>query len=175
MKPKHGLPCGVRLTEGLGGAGGATALAFAAETLTEPERRDTLSVGLVLTSRSVPELSLVRDQLASQAGVVFPAVSALKPSQKRDCLRGPYLAWCFAAGERLAEGRAATTRLTPSLSTVPAMALPAARGTDFPERSSASGEKQAVQSGRSDALDGAFHLAEFFAIATPNVRANRPA
>ena len=44
MKPEHGLPCGVRLTAGLGGAGGTTALALAAETVAEPERRETLSV-----------------------------------------------------------------------------------------------------------------------------------
>ena len=44
MKPKPALPCGVRLTDGLGGAGGTAALAFAAEALAEPERRDTLSI-----------------------------------------------------------------------------------------------------------------------------------
>ena len=58
MKPKDGLPCGVRLTAGLGGAGGTTALALAAEILAEPERRDTLSIGVVFTTGSVPELSL---------------------------------------------------------------------------------------------------------------------
>ena len=82
MKPRPGLPCGVRLTAGLGGAGGATALALVAETLVEPERRDTLRIGVVFTSCSVPELSPVRDRLASLAGVVFPDVDALKPSQK---------------------------------------------------------------------------------------------
>ena len=51
MKPKYGLPCGVRLTEGLGGAGGATALASAAETLAEPERRDALYVGAGFITR----------------------------------------------------------------------------------------------------------------------------
>ena len=81
MKPRPGLPCGVRLTAGLGGAGGTTALALVAETLAEPERRDTLSIGLVLTSRSVPELSPVRDRLASQTDVVFPAVYALEPDK----------------------------------------------------------------------------------------------
>ena len=63
MKPKHGLPCGVRLTVGLGGAGGTTALALMAETLAEPERRDTLSIGVVFTAGSVPELSLLRHRL----------------------------------------------------------------------------------------------------------------
>ena len=64
MKPKHGLPCGVRLTVGLGGAGGTTALALAAETVTESERRDTLSVEVVFTAGSVPELSLLRHRLS---------------------------------------------------------------------------------------------------------------
>ena len=59
MKPEHGLPCGVRLTAGLGGAGGTAALALAAETLAEPERRATLSIGVVFTTGSVPELSPV--------------------------------------------------------------------------------------------------------------------
>ena len=48
MKPKHGLPCGVRLIAGLGGAGGTTALALAVETVAELERRATLSIGVVL-------------------------------------------------------------------------------------------------------------------------------
>ena len=60
MKPRPGLPCGVRLTAGLGGAGGTTALALAAETVTESERRDSLSIGVVFTTGSVPELSPVR-------------------------------------------------------------------------------------------------------------------
>ena len=60
MKPKHGLPCGVRLIAGLGGAGGTAALALVAETLTETEWRDTLSIG-----------------------VVFPTVGVLEPSQNR--------------------------------------------------------------------------------------------
>ena len=63
MKPTPGLPCGVRLTEGLGGAGGTTALALVAETVTEPERRDTLSIGVVFTAGSVPELNLLRNTL----------------------------------------------------------------------------------------------------------------
>ena len=63
MKPKHGLPCGVRLIAGLGGAGGTAALALAAETLTETEWRDTLSIGVVFTTGSVPELSPVQHQL----------------------------------------------------------------------------------------------------------------
>ena len=63
MKPGPGLPCGVRLTAGLGGAGGTTALARAAETVTEPERRDTLSIGVVFTAGNVPELSLLRHRL----------------------------------------------------------------------------------------------------------------
>ena len=63
MKPTPGLPCGVRLTAGLGGAGGTTALALMAETLAEPERRDTLSIEVVFTAGSVPELSLLRHRL----------------------------------------------------------------------------------------------------------------
>ena len=63
MKPEHGLPCGVRLTVGLGGAGGTTALALAAEILAESEQRDTLSIGVVFTAGSVPELSLLRHRL----------------------------------------------------------------------------------------------------------------
>ena len=65
MKPKHGLPCGVRLTAGLGGAGGTTALALAAEKLVEPERRTTLSIGVVFTTGSVPELSPARHRLGT--------------------------------------------------------------------------------------------------------------
>ena len=123
MKPKHGLPCGVRLIAGLGGAGGTTALALAAETLAEPERRDRLSIGVVFTNGSVPELSPVQHRLASKTGVVFPVVGVLESSQNRCPLCVPLLAWCLAAGERTAEGRAATTRLTPSLFAVPKMAL----------------------------------------------------
>ena len=84
MKPRPGLPCGVRLTEGLGGAGGATALALVAETLAEPERRDTLSIEVVFTAGSVPELSLVRHRFTRQSGVAFPAVGVLEPRRKRD-------------------------------------------------------------------------------------------
>ena len=57
MKPRRGLPCGIRLTAGLGGAGGTAALALAAEKLVEPERRTTLSIGIVFTTGSVPELN----------------------------------------------------------------------------------------------------------------------
>ena len=63
MKPTPGLPCGVRLTVGLGGAGGTTALAWATETVTESERRDTLCIGVVFTAGSVPELNLLRHRL----------------------------------------------------------------------------------------------------------------
>ena len=78
MKPRPGLPCGVRLTAGLGGAGGTTALALAAETAVEPERRVTLSIEAVFTAASVPELSLVRRRFARQSGVAFLAVGVLK-------------------------------------------------------------------------------------------------
>ena len=123
MKPKHGLPCGVRLIAGLGGAGGTAALALAAETLTETEWRAALCIGVVLTRRSVPELSPVQRQLASKTGVVFPVVGVLESSQNRCPLCVPLLAWCLAAGKRPAEGRAATTRLTPSLLAAPKAAL----------------------------------------------------
>ena len=123
MKPKHGLPCGVRLIAGLGGAGGTAALALAAETLTETEWRDTLSIGVVFTTGSVPELSPVQHRLASKTGVVLLVVGVLELSQNRCPLCVPLLAWCLAAGKRPAEGRAATTRLTPSLLAVPKTAL----------------------------------------------------
>ena len=123
MKPKHGLPCGVRLIAGLGGAGGTAALALAAETLTEIEWRDTLCIGVVFTTGSVPEVSPVQHRLASKTGVVFPVVCVLEPSQNRCPLCTPLLAWCLAAGKRPAEGRAATTRLTSSLLAVPKTAL----------------------------------------------------
>ena len=123
MKPTPGLPCGVRLTAGLGGAGGTTALALAAETVAELERRATLSIGVVYTTGSVPELSPVQHRLANKTCVAFLAVRVLEPSQNRCSLCAPHQAWCFAAGERPAEGRAATTRLTPSLLAVPKMAL----------------------------------------------------
>ena len=57
MKPRRGLPCGIRLTAGLGGAGGTAALALAAEKLVQPERRTTLSIGIVFTTGSVPQLN----------------------------------------------------------------------------------------------------------------------
>ena len=123
MKPKHGLPCGVRLTAGLGGAGGTTALALVAETVAELERRATLSIGVVFTTGSVPELSPIQHRLASKTGVAFLAACVLEPSQNRCSLCAPHRAWCFAAGERPAEGRAATTRLTLSQLAVPEMAL----------------------------------------------------
>ena len=63
MKAKPALPERVRSMEGLGGAGGTAALALAAETLVEPERRATLSIGVVFTTGSVPELSPVRHRL----------------------------------------------------------------------------------------------------------------
>ena len=84
MKPKHGLPYGVRLIAGLGGAGGAAALALAAETLAEPERRDSLSIGVGFTTGSVPELSLVRHRFTRQSSLVFAAVGVLELRQKRD-------------------------------------------------------------------------------------------
>ena len=83
MKPKHGLPCGVRLIAGLGGADGTTALAVAVETVAEFERRATLSIGVVFTTGSVPELSPVQHRLASKTGVVFTAVSVLEPSAEQ--------------------------------------------------------------------------------------------
>ena len=84
MKPRPGLPCGVRLIAGLGGAGGTAALALAAETLTEPEWRDTLSIGFVFTTGSVPELSLVRHRFTRQSSVASAAVGVLELRQKRD-------------------------------------------------------------------------------------------
>ena len=83
MKPKHGLPCGVRLIAGLGGAGGTAALALAAETRTETEWRATLSIGVVFTTGSVPELSPVQHRLASKTGVVFLVVGELEPGPEQ--------------------------------------------------------------------------------------------
>ena len=149
MKPRSDLPCGVRLTAGLGGAGGTTALALAAETMAEPERRATLDIGVVFITGTVPELSPVQHRLASKTDVVRPAVGVLEPSQNRCSLCGPHRAWCFAAGERPAEGRAATTRLTPSFLSAPAMALPTEVAvlcsTDFPVRGSEENSEQVVK------------------------------
>ena len=78
MKPRPGMPCGVRLTVGLGGAGGTTALALMAEILAEPERRATLSIEVVFTAGSVPELSPVQRRLASKIGAVFLADGVLE-------------------------------------------------------------------------------------------------
>ena len=125
MKAKAGLPERVRLTEGLGGAVGAAALAFAAEKLVKQERRDTLSIGVVFAAGSVPDLSPIRHRLGL-----------------------PILAWCFLACERPAEGRAATTRLAPSHLRVSAMALPTAVAvlcsTELPTRSSEVNSEQVV-------------------------------
>ena len=63
MRAKPALPERVRSMEGLGGAGGAAALALAAETLVESEQRDTLSVEIVFTTDSVPELRPIRHRL----------------------------------------------------------------------------------------------------------------
>ena len=65
MKAKPAMLERVRSMEGLDGAGGTAALALAAETLAEPERRTTLCIGVVLTSRSVPELSPIRHRLGT--------------------------------------------------------------------------------------------------------------
>ena len=72
------------LVEGLGVAGGTAALALVAETLTEADLRDTLCIGVVFTSGSVPELSPVQHRLASKIGVVFLADGVLKagPEQR---------------------------------------------------------------------------------------------
>ena len=89
VKPKHGLPCGVRLTEGLGGAGGATALAPPAETLGKPERRDTLCIGTVFTSGSVPELTPIQHHfdLTNWRGAFSPVSGPPKDGQPPQDLR----------------------------------------------------------------------------------------
>ena len=83
--------------------------------------------------------------------------------------------FCWRAARRR---RAATTRLTPSLIAVPKMAWPTGVvvlcSKDFPARSSGVSSEQVVQigatrSGWSEAQTQAFHLAEFFAVAPPNV------
>ena len=91
MKPRPGLPCGVRLTAGLGGAGGTAALALAAETVAELERRATLDIGVVFTTGSVPELSPVQHRLASKTGVAFAAAGVLEPFPTRHRLGVPNL------------------------------------------------------------------------------------
>ena len=182
MKPKHGLPCGVRLITGLGGAGGTTALALAAEAVAEPERRTTLSIGVVFTTSSVPELSPVQRRLASKTGVAFLAVSVVEPNQNRCSLCAPHRAWCLAAGQRPAEGRAATTRLTPSLFAVPKNTLAtglrfyAAQTFRLGVRSRAANKwcrSALLAPAGTDAQTKAFHLTEFIVIATPNVQDNR--
>ena len=65
MKAKPALPERVRSMKGLGGAGGTAALALAAETRTETEWRAALCIGVVLTRRSVPELSPIRHRLGT--------------------------------------------------------------------------------------------------------------
>ena len=178
MKPRPGLPCGVRLTAGLGGAGGTTALALAAEKVAEPERSATLDIGVVFTTGSVPELSPVQHRLASKTGVAFLAVSVLEPSQNRCSLCAPHRALCLAAGERPAEGRAATTRRAPSLFAVPKNAL--ATGSQFyaaqtlrrgvRRREANNWYRPALLAPPgTDAQTKAFHLTEFTVIAPPNV------
>ena len=81
MKPRPGLPCDVRLTAGLGGAGGPSALALAAEAVAEPEQRVTLDIGVVFTTGSVPELSPVPHRFTRQSGVVLPALGEREPRQ----------------------------------------------------------------------------------------------
>ena len=63
MKAKPAPPERVRSMEGLGGAVGTAALSLAAETLEEPERRDTLCLGVVFITGSVPEPSPIRHRL----------------------------------------------------------------------------------------------------------------
>ena len=104
MKPRPGLPCGVRLTAGLGGAGGATALALMAETVTEPERRDTLSIGVVFTTGSVPELSPVRHRIGeADCGCI-----GSRPYARTDPCATPTLR--AASGVALSHWRAARRR-----------------------------------------------------------------
>ena len=49
----------------------------------KPARRAALCIGVVLTRRSVPELSSVQHQLASKTGVVFLAVGVLEPDPEQ--------------------------------------------------------------------------------------------
>ena len=53
------------------------------ETLTETQWRDTLSIGVVFTTGSVPELSPVQHRLASKTGVVFLAIGVLEPDPEQ--------------------------------------------------------------------------------------------
>ena len=147
MKPKHGLPCGVRLIAGLGGAGGTTALALAAETVAELERRATLSIGVVFTTASVPELSPVQHRLASKTGVAFLAVCVLhtpKPMLTVRATSGVVLC-CWRAARR----RTGSHHKAHALTVRSAKECAGNRGavlcsTDFPARSSEAGSEQVV-------------------------------
>ena len=63
MRAKPALPERVRSMEGLGGAGGTAALALVAAKLAESEQRETLTVGVVFTTGSVPELRPMRHRV----------------------------------------------------------------------------------------------------------------
>ena len=143
MKANPALPERVRSMEGLGGAVGTAALTLAAETLEEPERRDTLCLGVVFITGSVPEPSPIRHRLGR-----------------------PWWTWCSFARERPAAVRAANIRLSPSFLSVPAMALPievaVLCSTDLPARSSEVNSEQVVLTnathlGGSDAQTEALH------------------
>ena len=148
MKPKHGLPCGVRLTAGLGGAGGTAALALAAETLAERERRATLTIGVVFTTGSVPELSPVRHRLGT------PDWRCIR---SRPCARTePNTTPTWRANSGAANGGGGSIQLRVS-------------GAKLGGEQRTSGSANATHRGGIEARSEAFHLAKFFALVRPNV------
>ena len=89
MKAKPALPERVRSMEGLGGAVRAAALALAAETVAEPGRRDTLCIGVVFTTGSVPEPRPCDTYCAgpNRIGVLSPASGPPKDGHPPQGLR----------------------------------------------------------------------------------------
>ena len=147
MKPRPGLPCGVRLTAGLGGAGGTAALALVAETLAEPERRATLSIGVVFTTGSVPELSPIRHRLGVPDGACV---------RSHGCARtepSTIPAWRAKSGAANRAGGSMRLRVSTA---------------KLGGEQRTSGLANATHLGGIEARTEAFHLADFFALATPN-------
>ena len=148
MKAKPALPERVRSMEGLGGAGGTAALALAAETLAEPERRATLCIRVVLTSRSVPELSPIRHRLGTPDGACVPS---------RVCARTePSTIPALRANSGATKRRGGSMQLSVS-------------DAKLGGEQRTSGLTNATHLAGNEDRTEAFHLADFFALVTPNV------
>ena len=148
MKPTPGPPCGVRLTAGLGGADGTAALALVAEKLVEPERRTTLSIGVVFTAGSVPELSPIRHRLCEPKWRYI---------RSRACARTePSTIPTWRADSGAANGDGGSMQLGFS-------------GAKLGGEQRTSGLTNATHLGGIDAQTEVFNLTELFAIVTPNV------